>query len=150
VEDRRTPAERLIARSIDEAGRPLSARARQTARTIDSYLRANARPRWMERAMQVDRAIATATEGLERAYETLREETGHDPHAFARRWADFVDARDFEDVNELIRQHNEWYPIERDLPMNPRTGDYVSITGRSHRRPELTRAWVLERFPAQI
>jgi phosphoserine phosphatase len=148
VEDRRTPAERLIARSIDEAGRPLSDRARQTARSIDSYLRANARPRWMERAQEVDRAIAAEADRLAKAYAALRQEVGDDAEDFGRRWAAFVESRDFEDVNELIRQHNEWYPIERDLPMNPRTGDYVSIIGRSHRRPELTPAWVLERFPA--
>jgi hypothetical protein len=56
----------------------------------------------------------------------------------------------FDDLNDLIRQHNDWYPIERDLPMNPRTGDYVLIHGRSYRRPELGPAWVLEQFPAAL
>ena len=31
----------------------------------------------------------------------------------------------FDELNELIGQHNEWYPIERDLPMDLRTRDYV-------------------------
>ena len=31
--------------------------------------------------------------------------------------------------------------------MNPRTGDYVQIHGRSYRRPELGPEWVLEQFP---
>ena len=34
--------------------------------------------------------------------------------------------------------------------MNPRTGDYVLIHGRSYRRPELGREWVLEQFPASV
>ena len=32
-------------------------------------------------------------------------------------------------LNGLIEQHNEWYPVERRLPMNPRTGDYVPVGG---------------------
>ena len=34
--------------------------------------------------------------------------------------------------------------------MNPRTGDYVLIHGRSYRRPELGPEWVLEQFPATL
>ena len=59
-----------------------------------------------------------------------------------------MEAARYDELNELIRQHNDWYPIERDLPMDPRTGDYVRVHGRSHRRAELTPQWVLERFPA--
>ncbi len=53
----------------------------------------------------------------------------------------------FDRLNELIEQHNEWYPIERDLPMDLRTRDYVLVNGRSFRRPLLDRAWILEQFP---
>ena len=48
----------------------------------------------------------------------------------------------------LIEQHNDWYPIERQLPMDPRTGDYVRFAGRSYRRPVLGAHWILEHFPA--
>ena len=48
----------------------------------------------------------------------------------------------------LIAQHNEWYPIERQLPVDIRTRDYVKIQGRSYRRPLLGPDWVLEKFPA--
>ena len=48
----------------------------------------------------------------------------------------------------LIEQHNDWYPIERQLPMDPRTGDYVRFAGRSYRRPILGPHWILEHFPA--
>ena len=50
---------------------------------------------------------------------------------------------------ELIRQHNEWYPIERDLPMDFRTRDYVPVNGRSFRREPLGAGWILEHFPAR-
>jgi hypothetical protein len=59
-----------------------------------------------------------------------------------------VEAMDFRDINALIAEHNEWYPVERDLPMNPRTGDYVLVNGKDYRREPLTVDVVLARFPA--
>ncbi len=38
--------------------------------------------------------------------------------------------------------------MERQLPMDPRTRDYVRLGGRSYRRPVLGPEWVLEHFPA--
>ena len=54
----------------------------------------------------------------------------------------------FDHLNVLVEQHNDWYPIERQLPMDPRTGDYVRFGGRSYRRPILGPEWILEHFPA--
>ena len=50
---------------------------------------------------------------------------------------------DFGASTTLVREHNAWYPVERDLPMDPRTGDYVPVNGRSYRREELDAAWAL-------
>ena len=51
-------------------------------------------------------------------------------------------------MNELIDRHNRWYPAESRLPMDPRTGDYALVNGRSYRRRPLDASWVLERFPS--
>ena len=67
---------------------------------------------------------------------------------FARRWRAIAHGWSFEELNELIRTHNEWYPVERDLPMDIHTRDYVLINGRSYRRRELGPDWILEQFPA--
>ena len=141
-DDVRTPAEELIRRSrIDETGdgAPLSERARQRQRSIEAYLRGEALPRYMQRAAEIDRAVRRHTDALERAYS--------DP-AKRRRWREIAHEWDFEEVNQLIREHNEWYPVERDLPMDLRTRDYVLVGGRPYRRRELGPDWVLERFPA--
>ena len=50
-------------------------------------------------------------------------------------------------MNELIAQHNEYYPIERSLPIDLRTGDYLTLSGRPYRREPLDGEWMLERFP---
>jgi hypothetical protein len=146
----RTSIERLIA-PIDEreaARRALSSRTRQTPRSVEAYLKAGVRPRWMERVAEIDGGIARERRRLERAYRQLRAEHGHDADAFARRWRALAESWRFDHLNDLIDQHNEWYPVERDLPMDPRTRDYVPIQGRSYRRPVLGPAWVLEQFPA--
>jgi hypothetical protein len=141
-QDPRTAAERLIERSrIDETGvgKPLSERARQRQRSIEAFLRGEALPRYMQRAAEIDRAVKRHLEMLERAYE--RPES-------RERWREVADGWDFREVNQLIHEHNEWYPVERDLPMNPRTKDYVLVNGHSYRREVLGPGWILERFPA--
>jgi hypothetical protein len=146
-EERRAAVERLLAQDLDPEGRPLSRRARQTQRSLEAYLKAGVKPRWMERLAEIDRGIAAERRYVERAYRALASECGRDLRGFSRRWRAFAQAYEPTALNELIRQHNEWYPIERDLPMDPRTRDYVPVHGRSYRRPALDRDWVLQRFP---
>jgi hypothetical protein len=148
----RSPVERVVERSlVDESGlgKPLSHRARTTQRSVEAYLKTGVKPRWMERVVEVDQGIAAERRRLDRAYRALLAEYGRDRAGFARRWHELVRSWRFPpELNELIEQHNEWYPVERRLPMNPRTGDYVPVGGRSYRRPVLDPAWALEQFPA--
>ena len=148
----RSPAERFVAESLEDprsAGRPFSDRARLTRRSLEDYLKAGMRPRWMERLIEIERGMARERERLAEVYAALQEECGDDRPRFSQRWRAVARSWRFEDLNELIRTHNEWYPVERDLPMDLRTRDYVLINGRSYRRPELGPAWVLEHFPAR-
>jgi hypothetical protein len=149
--DERSPAERLLDRNREpeDSGRPLTRHARQYQRTLEGYLQAGHRPRWMERLGEIDYGVARERRRLERRYHRLREECGEDVDGFARRWRDTVRTWSFDDLNELIRQHNDWYPIERQLPMDPRTGDYVLIHGRSYRREPLDADWALAQFPPE-
>ena len=128
----------------EQLGRPLSRHALRYERTLEAHFLANAPPRWMERLAGIERGTLLAERDLERAHRELRE-TVADPEAFARRWTEIAHAWDFEEINEDIRTHNEWYPVERDLPLDPRTGDYRF----PYRREELGAAWILSRFPAR-
>jgi hypothetical protein len=150
-DERRSPVERIVGRDLDEhtgIGKPLSSRAAQTQRSIEVYLKAGLRPRWMERIGDIDAGIARERRQPAHVYRALQGECAGDPALFAARWRARVRGWDFEELNALIEQHNAWYPIERDLPLNPRTGDYVRVGGRSYRRPILGEQWVLEQFPA--
>jgi hypothetical protein len=154
-DDRKAAPQSPVERRLDDSlidrggiGQPLSRRARQTKRSVEAYLAAGVMPRYMERLREIETAVVTERRRLERAYRQLRDACGEDREAFARRWRARAHSWPFERINELIREHNEWYPLEARLPMDPRTGDYVRIRGRSYRREELGPDWVLRRFPA--
>lgn len=152
--DTTTPAEAYLARrraerDRDERGPRLSRRQLQSARSVEGYLTASSPPRWMERVTEVDRGIARERRRLDAARRALADECAGDDRAFAGRWRALVEAWAFdEELNELIRRHNEWFPIERGLAVDPRTRDYVLVNGRSYRRPVLDARWALHEFPA--
>src|SRR6476661_138825 len=117
----RSAAERLVRKDLDATtglGKPISSRARMAQRTVEAYLKAGVRPRWMERIAEIDHSIAAQRRRLARAHRLLREECDGDAELFAERWLAFVGRCRFDALNELIGQHNDWYPIERDLPMD--------------------------------
>ncbi|GAC1316623.1 MAG: hypothetical protein NVSMB25_02680 [Thermoleophilaceae bacterium] len=150
-EPARSPVERTIALSFTDpesgAGKPLSRRNRQTRRTIENYLAAGFVPRFVQRLREIERATSAHERELERAWSRLWLTCAGDVTLFERRWRETADRWSFDAVNALIGEHNAWYPIERRLPLNPRTGDYVGIRGRTYRREELDSSWIFERFP---
>lgn len=148
--DNRSVVERRIANSaVDETGvgKPLSRRARHTRRSVEAYLAAGVMPRYMERLREIEAERRRLRGQIGRAYRWLQARHGDDREAFAREWRARAERFSFDEINRLIDDHNEWYPVEARLPLNPRTGDYVLIRGRSYRRQPLGPEWVLEQFP---
>ena len=122
-------------------GRELPLRLRNFRPDAGSYLASLGGPLpYMARLREIDALTSQHEQRLAEAFAEL----GRDAEAWAaaaRRW-------DFGEVNELIDRHNRWYPAESRLPMDPRTGDYALVNGRSYRRRPLDASWVLERFPS--
>ena len=146
----RSPIEERIARSFEDeerVGKPLSRRQLRTRRSVEAYLKAGVLPRYMQRLSDIDSQTKDHKRRLASSYRATREACGADVELFARRWEVIARSWSFGALNDLIREHNEWYPIEADLPIDLRTRDYVMIRGRSYRRPVLGPAWILEQFP---
>jgi len=101
----------------------------------------------MLRLREIEQRTAAHEERLADAWRVLAEDCGDDGVAFARDWGATATAWSFFDVNDLIERHNRWYPIEARLPMDPKTGDYALVNGRSYQLEPLAETWVLERFP---
>jgi hypothetical protein len=115
--------------------------------TVEAYLAAQVMPRWMERLREIHDEIASHRIRLERSYRELKEACADDRQAFDRRWREIAQGWNFRYLNDLIDQHNDYYPIEAKLAVDPRTGDYVTLTGRPYRREPLGPEWVLEHYP---
>jgi hypothetical protein len=146
-----SPIERRIAKSYEDeqaVGRPLSRRALRTSRSVEAYLKAGLIPRYMERLRDIESQTQDHKRRIAASYRALQDACGDDTELFARLWRARAESWSFKRLNELIREHNEWYPVEADLPIDLRTRDYVLIRGRSYRRMELGAAWILEHFPA--
>lgn len=128
-------------------GRPLPQRVRLERPTLERYLRAAGGPvLYMRRLRHIEEATRRHEEALAERRAELAATMS--PERFPAAWRTEAVAWDFENVNRLIRQHNRWYPIEAQLPMDPRTGDYALVGGRPYIRPLLDAKWLLERYPA--
>ena len=101
----------------------------------------------MRRLREIETIFQAERRRLEAAYRELRESQGHDAEQFSQRWRRQARRWRFDRLNDLIREHNVWYPVEASLPMDPRTRDYRPVRGASYRRLELGAEWVLEHFP---
>ena len=130
-------------------GRRLPSRFRLGSRGAARYLAALGGPLpYMQRLREIELLVEEHERALEAARAELAEECGQNADGFAARWLELASTWRFDDVNELIEKHNRYYPAESRLPMDPRTGDFALIRGRSYRHEPLDADWVLERFPA--
>jgi hypothetical protein len=148
-----SPVERRVARSLDgenRHGRAIPTEELQRERTVENYLRGAVMPRWMERLKDIEAGTRQHRRALAADHAYLREQHAGDPDGFARTWRARVEQRSFDDVNDLVDDHNEWFPVERQLPVDPRTGEYVKIAGRPYTRDPLTVAWALALFPPTL
>jgi hypothetical protein len=134
------------------AGRPLQRRLRSPfGPSTEIYARAvGGLPAHMRRLRKIEEAVDAHVERLGAAYDELAAECEDEPESFGDRWCAVARRWRFDEVNDLIGRHNRWYPAEARLPMDPRTGDFVPVGGRSYRREPLDAAWILERFPAAL
>lgn len=154
-----TPRQRRELAALEEdvqtiplRGRRLPVRARHTRPTAEAYLVATRGPLpYMLRLREIEQR--SEAHEAELRGEWLALATVHDDaagQAFADAWRSHAAAAIFDEVNDVIERHNLWYPVESSLPMDPRTGDYALVNGRSYRLAQLDAAWVLERFPADL
>jgi hypothetical protein len=129
-------------------GRPIRRRLRNFRPDAASYIASLGGPRpYMTRLREIHDLTVGHELRLAEEWARLAEESGSDETAFATRWRALAERWNFYEVNDLIERHNRWYPMESNLPMDPKTGDFVKVDGKPYRRRPLDAAWVLERFP---
>ena len=104
----------------------------------------------MLRLREIEQRTTAHEVRLGEAWRSLAESHENDPRGFAEAWQAEAVGWPFDEVNDLIERHNRWYPVEAQLPMDPRTGDYALVNGRPYRLEALEARWVLERFPPDL
>jgi hypothetical protein len=138
-------------RAIASSGRPIRIRPRHFRPSADAYLAASRGPlAYMLRLHEIEKQTALLEDKCGAAWRELAEDCGGDAARFSRRWRRAARRFSFDEVNDLVERHNRWYPAESNLPMDPRTGDYVLVNGRDYRLTPLDGSWVLERFPPRL
>jgi hypothetical protein len=126
-------------------GRPLAQRLRLGSVELDRYIAERLGGlSYMRRLRAIEDEEARQLRLLDDAWHALAAEEGMSDAAFVLAWREAATSWDFRRLNELVTRHNEYYPIEARVPMNPRTGDYA----KSWRRRPYDAAWILDRFPA--
>ena len=137
-------------RSHPQRGQRVPLRLRNFLPAADAYLAATRGPRpYMLRLREIESRIAWHEAELRDRWLALAEGCA-DTEEFAQRWRAMASTLAFDEVNDLIERHNRWYPIEANLAMDPRTGDYVLVRGRDYRLAPLDAGWALARFPPHL
>jgi hypothetical protein len=148
----RSEAERkALERELEDSplrGRPLRQRLRNFRADPAGYVVSAGGPlAYMVRLRAIHDEVEEHERRLLEAWQELADACRGDEPEFASRWCARAARWSFHAVNELIEQHNRWYPIEAQLPMDPKTGDFALVGGKPYRRRPLDSGWVLERFP---
>jgi hypothetical protein len=115
-----TPKERRARAALEAdladspvVGRPLDLRLRNFVPTAETYLASLGGPLpYMVRLREIEAATAAHESALAEAWEAIAAECPTDEE-FRRRWVAAAERWSFDEVNDLIRRHNRWFPSSR-------------------------------------
>jgi hypothetical protein len=94
-------------------------------------------PAWIARRKRLERSLARLRKELDNAWRLATPAT----------WPDVAKAWDLGKFNREIEGFNKYYPIERNLPMDPRIRDFVEGDARWKPLHFFDTAWILAEFP---
>jgi len=124
-------------------GRPLAQRLRLGPVEVDRYIAERLGGlAYMRRLRAIEDEEDRHVRLLDEAWHALAEQDGMTATAFALAWRETAESWDFRRLNQLVERHNEYYPIEARVPMDPCTGDYA----KPWRRRPYDAAWILGRW----
>jgi hypothetical protein len=146
--------QRLLA-DLEASGRlgtPLEATSLPFTVSTDEIARAivSGPPRYATRRRRIEAEIDRLLADARATWRALAEEHAGRPARFARAWETWIAELDLATLNKLIDANNRYYPIEARLPVDIRTGRYITFDGLDYRYAPVDAAWLLARFPADL
>jgi hypothetical protein len=116
---------------VSDSDRPTALNSADPVRnftlTVDERIRALTIgvPSWAARKRKIEDDEARYTRELVELYDDLVEK-GRNAKEIELALVSHATALDLEKLNKLVVSHNKYYPIEANLPMDRRTGDYLA------------------------
>jgi len=120
-------------------GRPLELRPLPFTLTMEEKMRgAMGVPSWVRRRRKLEISMEQLRTDLDRRWSLTATED----------WTAIAQAWDLSPINREIERFNRFYPIERNLPLDPRTRKMFDGGVAWMPLPALDAAWILDAFPA--
>jgi len=143
--------EQLASHEFDEnvIGKPLNIPEVNFTIPLEKKVQAlSGPPYYAMRARQIEQLTDQLMEDLAVQYRDMIKKFVHRPEVFAVKWRESIDSLELDTINDLIERHNEYYPIEANLAMDPRSG--VTMLGPVPWEPKekVTIESLLQQFPA--
>lgn len=137
-----------VAEQRAAVGRPLPRRvAGASVPTLQSRV---GLPNRIERLIRIERETERIVRRLRALHDELADGFTGSEQSFDRAWRARVERVSFLEVNELVDEHNEWFPVEARLRWDIAAADYRAPFGLPWRKQHLDVDWALDRVPARL
>jgi len=107
-------------------------------------------PSYAVRARYVEDLEEELYEELDKKWKMVAETYRHDPEKFNTLWRVVIETLDVEHINQLIKEHNQYYPIEANLREDPDTGRLMMGNTPWKPKKKITPERLLEKFPPDL
>ena len=107
-------------------------------------------PSYAVRAKYLEDMTDKLMDDLARQYRQVAESCRQHPAKFKKIWTAIVETIDLSDLNQLVNEHNTFYPIEANLQADPETGQIMMGATPWKPKKKLSAEGLLARFPADL
>jgi len=107
-------------------------------------------PAWSVRLKRIEEWAEHTAARARRAWAEMAVAHRDEKTEFALAWKRYVKSVDFGEVNTWIDRHNEYFPIEANLPCDIRTGKLMWGGKPFEKMGYFTPQWLLESFPPRL
>ena len=107
-------------------------------------------PYYAVRARRIEQLTDQLMEELTVNYSKMMKQFSNSPEVFAQKWKESVESVELDTINDLIERHNNYYPVEANLTIDPKSEALMFGSAPWEPRKKVTKESLLQRFPADI
>ncbi len=107
-------------------------------------------PPYAIRARMIEDIIERLHSELEKQWKAAARHYEDDPKTFARVWKAVIETMNLSELNDLVKEHNTFYPIEANLREHPDTGQLMIGATPWKPKKKMSARDLLEKFPPDL